>query len=524
MAGLRQRLAGVGLRLRNRHVAVDIREDALYWALSTPRRDGLRLHSWGRLPHTPGESIVDLLARLAGERFARGARFEIALRSADLKHRRLDVPPITRRESGKVARRRVEEFAREFSDDVVVDFVRRPGSPVDALWLCAAPTVVPIELQAVCDVLDASVHRMTSHHLALAQLARLLPPPPEGEVTALFDLDPDAGVCVFCDDKGWVFSRLIPLKFAGDRGARRDTGDAVPLAQPSDLADRIATELERTFRYLDSELRLGRVSRLLLSGDDPGLAGLATQLVPTLQTEVALLSEAIEHGPAANLEPGAATAVGAALAWDAQGGNLLPGQARMRRRQHETRRRMLTAAIATATTVALLGGATFLQARWLGRQLAELEESWHATTVQRGRAGESQRARQYAATTSAALAEFDQPAPPWTGLVETLGRLAPPNLAVSALTVVRAEEGWRLELSIEARADNLSDAVATVADFARELGDCPLVAVSEVSREGSRQVEAPGDTRTLVRFRVLGQLAQEDRSARTASPGGRQHG
>ena len=142
MAGLRQRLAGVGLRLRNRHVAVDIREDALYWALSTRRRDGLRLHSWGRLPHTPGESIVDLLARLAGERFARGARFEIALRSADLKHRRLDVPPITRRESGKVARRRVEEFAREFSDDVVVDFVRRPGSPVDALWLCAAPTVV----------------------------------------------------------------------------------------------------------------------------------------------------------------------------------------------------------------------------------------------------------------------------------------------------------------------------------------------------------------------------------------------
>ncbi len=518
-----------GLRLRSGRLCLDARREAVYWATASRGVAGEpRLRGWGRFPREPDEPLARVVARLAASGALSGATPEAALGSADLEHRRLALPALGAREAAAVGARRAAELARELPAQAVAGFARAPGRGPRPLWLCAAPLALATDLQERWRDAGLELARIASQHLALGQLARLLPASPDASLTGIVDFEAEHATCVVADARGWLFSRQIPLKFAGEK--RLQGGDPSPAEEEPEeegftQAERITTELARTLRYVQSILALGSVGRIVLTGEVAGLRELAATLGVNLELPCALLGEAIAAGPAAGADPGAAVAIGLALS-PPDAGNLLPERAR-RQRQVRVLHGRLRLALAAALALCALAGAGFAARRaGLRAELERVEGEWRAAAGERTELSRTREERARAATLATALAALDRPQPPVADALEVLGRLAPASTWIERLSLEERDGAWRAVLLVEGLGESVSAAAAAVSALARALDESPLFAVDRVERQPlPREVRGAGEPAgERVRFRLEARLAPLEASGRAVDPRGAGHG
>ncbi|MCA9512375.1 MAG: hypothetical protein KC560_16820, partial [Myxococcales bacterium] len=302
------------------HLCLEVRDEAVYWALAKATRAGMRPVDWGRidLDEAARGDRDAFLAALAASGAGGYADVEIALRSPRLATERLDLPPLSRAEARAVAARRLGELAARIDADAASAFSVASGRD-GALhaWLTAVPRIESAACHATWQDRGFSLTRIQSRHLALGQLVHHLDHEfAEGELVAIFDLEAKSGTCVVADRAGWVFSREVPLRFMGRsvhartepevedrphavepsaelRLAPLDGDDDAPsglelatplgassahtgdggderddaLAEVAMQTERLATELRRTFRYVQGQLDARPVARVFLSGE-----------------------------------------------------------------------------------------------------------------------------------------------------------------------------------------------------------------------------------------------------------------
>lgn len=505
---------------RAEHLCVDVRERALYWVRASASGSGLVPRASGVVPLDPGRERDEQLRALFASGFGAGMRLELALDCPVLLER-ADLPAMSAREALAVARRRLGGQGPGDHEPHAV-FLRSRGGGEAPVWRFIAQAVErDIELER-WRALGADPHRLSSRHAAIANLARLVGVP-EGRTLAFFDLGTESGLVVIADAHGWLFSREVPLRFMGDRlvRARDDEANAEPMHPPSADADgeldplelaslqseRVDTELRRTMQYVQSELRIDPVARVILTGEIPELPQVARALAVALPVPVALLGDAIASGPLAGGDPGAAVAMGLALAIDAEAGNLLPPAVLAARARRRTRRRLATALAASGLVAGALLGAGALRVQAMRSEAARLASAWSLAAPMRERVESALAARRRAAGVEAAHAAIDGREPAWSALLETLARTAPNAFAVHRLSMRREEEAWGLELVVEARAPTMAEAAGAVAEFSEALGRSPFVRVGPARREELPAGRDVTDEVARVGFRIDGRVA-----------------
>jgi len=511
----------IGTLFRARHLAIDLCERGIVWALATEGFSGFVLRKWGWFDRTPGQDDASLLSAFAATPLGRAARLEVSLDSNSVGLKRVELPPVNRRELDSIAMRRLSEFARESDEATVADYGRSRMRDSRQAWLSTLGVTEARECQETWTELGPSIHRVTPRPIALGYLASLMPPPAEGELNAVCEVKRGRGLAVLVDEEGWVFSRSISFKFAGDRMMRVANDDGIELAGDdqsrdgvhSDLA-RIVTELERTFRYAQGELGLGAVSRIVLSGDLPELEPLAEELRKHLKLEVSIFGEAFEDGPAAGADPAASTAIALCLAPGRRGSNLLPGQARERLRALAQRKALVAALVTSLGAIAVATSVGAVQVYRLEDRAEQLARQWEAGAEERSADERDRRSRGQARHLRETMATIERSEPPWPTLFDVMGRLAPPDLSVAELDAEYRHGVWEYAMEVDAVGDSMSEAVEHVADFSRVLGDTPLFTVKEVRRV---RTSAPNPDleqgEVGVRFHLTGQVAVLAREA-----------
>lgn len=472
------RIPGPGLIPRR--VAIEVRPNELLWAESVWRPGGPRLRAIGREVRGAGEKPEELLRRFSGQSWLSGAELAVALRHPELTVRRLDLPTLSDRDARRVAERRALELAEEALEPVTYGCLLASGKRPRPAWLVACPEQFVTFAERRWRSQGVAFSHFGSTHIALGTLTRAFAAPGEDQLRAFLDIGADHAVCVVADAEGWVFSREIPVKLT--RGN--------PDADAADPVERLATELRRTFHYVDVELRTGLVVELILSGTRDALDDLAIELAEKLQLPVEPLGTAIGKGPAAGSDPAFATVVGLALTTRAGGANLLPPQARRATESARVRRQLVLATVATTALLVFV----VLRFGWQFSSLSELgvslEDEWRTTTAHRV-AAEKQWGQQRRANEAADVAASLRPEKPaWSWALGTLGVLLPEDAFVSAVSGRRVDDVWTASLQLEFQGDDLGSAAEAGARFARRLEESPLWSVLEVARAKAPRQDA----------------------------------
>jgi hypothetical protein len=498
------------------HICVDVRQRAVYWVLAEPAGSGLSPARCGAIPIDEGGGLEEALGALA--RVVGRSRLEVVVDAPGLVQRREPLPAMSRRDAARVAERRRAEVEAEVRGSASFAWSRGSTREAGPLWLFGAPE------DAAGAALDAweergfEVHRLSARHFALGSLARLLPPPPEDSLFAIFDLEASRGTCVVCDADGWAFSREVQLRFMGDRMLRKqalvarppepppsleggldwevdeepsglelaapsddEPGELDPLETVAEQAERLGTELRRTFTYVQGQLGLGRVGRVYLSGEAGDLRGLTPAVSGFLGMPVEVLVDALPRGPLRGAAPGATVAIGLAASPDRRGGNLVPESTRWRRACSQARSRLATAAASALALLVVLGGFRTVQALQLHHELTVSAERWQAEAGIREEMASAHLARERVGALRALRGEIEAE-PPWAVLLDVLGRLEPAESYVAKLRAKRGEQGWQLELVVDGRGPGVVEAARSISELARQLDASPLADVSSVER------------------------------------------
>ena len=483
-----------------RRVGVDVREGALYWAEAGGAGAGRTLRRSGRIA-IEGDDLaraVGALQRAVGRR----ASFCTALRHGDLRHERLALPAMPQRDLRRIGRRRSAEFSADFGEDGV-SATLLPRAPGEPLWMVAAPASVSRAGYEGWRDAGLAVRASHSHHLALAELARFVRDRDPEQLCAILDVSERAATCVIADAAGWVFSREIPLKFAGERMLREESPDEFeldPLEDGVNHAERLHTELVRTFHYVQSQLVLGTVTRVVLCGDDPELYALSTVLGTNLELPVEVFEQAVDL-PLPDADP-AASAVAVGLALAPVQGNLLPPD--LKARTHAARvRRHLSAGLVGAILLAVaLGAFLFSHTAQLRAELASLQAQWEADAERRDALLVAKQMRSDAAAIEAFWRELAPEQPRTSAALRTLGAALPPALHVEHLRVERRDDRWQASLVVAADGGG-TEAADAVSRWSQRLSASPLFAVRHLTRASS----AARDAGEALRFQVRAELA-----------------
>jgi hypothetical protein len=497
------------------HLSFDVGEEHIFWARSKPARGGLKLLEWGRIEI--GSSGADeTLREIAGMPWVRAVRVEVPIRSPSLRHRRISLPVLTPAQAYKIGRRRVAEFLSEQSEDCVGSFMRIRRKGPYPIWLVATPATAPDLFERRWRALGFEVYRLSSEPLALGNLARLLPPNPPGQLTAIFDLHLDGGDCVICDDQGWLFNRVIAVRAGRARSPAEAGGPSSRIANSADdespleaaMTERLGTELQRTVRYVERELQLGSVTRVALAGDLPGLELLAVALRRSLDVTIAPIGELCAEGPGRGLDPAAARAVGLATAPDRRGCSLLPPASKLRQSLRGARTQ-LRAALCAVLVLGLGALSTstvrFYTAR---RDVAEMSERMGSDEQRLAIIAETARERAAARALFEGLGTLRRAEPPWQALLQVLGASVPPDVALEELHVERpaGAPGWQASLLMEARGASVADAAQSVSELGERLRSVPFLAAPVAERDATRQT-IQEDQRARVFFQLRAPLA-----------------
>jgi len=541
-------------RLRTPHLCLDVRAEAIYWASANAGWHGLEPVAWGRIARDGARSVDEQLAELAAQGIGREHRCETGVRSAGAQHERASLPALSGGELRAVVRRRAEDFAARAGDTLSAASLCARGEHGAALWLVGVEESESEREREEWLRRGIPLARLQSRHLALGQLVRCLPPLADGEVVAIFDIEPETGTCVLADREGWIFSREVPLRFMGRSTAARSApsapppaplpddpslrvldeasfgdSDAAPLpTQPTaeeeerdpleDLAiqaERLATELRRTFRYVEGRIGAQPVSRVVLAGEITELIDLG----PGLSEQLGLPVDVLANGEGDDARPvgGAAVVLGMACAPSANDGNLLalPVQRALAARRL---RRRLQRGLAVASLSAAAGAAAIaLQAGSLLLRVDSLERTWAAEADARERVAAGKAAAQRASEVERAFAQLDAPQPRAAALLRALALQVPDEAAVQRLQIARDEQGIALEMTLDASGATIASAAQSVSDFARDLAQAPFARVDVVEPEAESGPAPEPNAVPRVRFRVAGRLAAVTPSSAAAA-------
>ena len=522
--------------MRPTQLSVDTCGRTLHWVRS---RDG-RVIDWGsiELSHETGEASARAERPAA---LPRGA-VRAALDAPGMILRRENLPAVKPAEAAKIAERRSADLLESHDEEACFAWLHAASNRPSPLWLCAAPAATTRDADERWSRRGIDVQLLASRHIALGNLVHALPPQDEDGITAILDLDPGGGTCVLSDAQGWVFSREFPLHdFTDEDPVGRDEdevqdendgedgedgqdeaersleleGDA-PGEEASDVLAqqifdiwpmRLATELRRTFRYVEGELGLGRVTRICVAGSSPRIHEICPLLANRLEMPALAFDESIVEGHDRGMPSGAAVALGLALWPSASGGNLLP-PARIAALEHVAARRHLSVALgAVSVVLALAAGAFLFHNTNLGARVTAVASEFEAAGPARERMARHQELRARGTKLDSALAQIDDSLPALSALLTVLARATPDDVHVERLRVARAAGGWTLLLEIEASAANVAEAAQAVSSLVEDLKRTSLVELESVEQDNLPRAGAALGGRTHIRFRLVGRLA-----------------
>ena len=452
------------------HFAIDLRGPTLLWAKSRWTLRGWRLVGWGREERASGESVNDFVERVVADCGVRGALVSVSVRHPDLKIQRLELPGLSERDARSVALRKLGEMRESFDEPVNAALVMGPKGETRAAWLMAVPAEFAEFSEQQWTSLGLSVGRIDSLHIAVGALTRLFEAPGERQLRAFLDFGPVHATCVLADHQGWVFSRDLSLKMTGDP------------ASAADANARIATELRRTFHYVDGEMGLGRVQELVVSGDRKDLDPLVADLEGRLSIPTKLLGDAVEEGSAQGADPRAAVVIGLTLTTDLGGGSLLPRTAqRLRSAKRITLR--LAASAAVLTLFVISGAARFASNHWmLGGERERLEQEWLDNEESRLRVERDAGAHRLGAAIERTADAVFAPRPDWLESIEAVGMLLPQNSVLKSWNSEYRDQRFSGGLELDFTSADFAEATEAISQFRSALAEAPHWRVVDVER------------------------------------------
>ncbi len=521
------------IELRSPHLCLEVREEGIYWASAEATRSGLEPVAWGCIARDPARNVDEQIAELAARGLGRDVRCEAGLRAAGGLHERTLLRSLSGSEVRSVARRRVAEFAERIGDSACTAWLQSRHKGAATLWLAGVDGGESEESRETWLRRGFQLSRLQSRHLALGQLTRCLPALGEKEIVAIFDIEPETGTCVLADRNGWLFSREVPLRFMGRAVEARHepaeesvfedgpsglqlAGEAKPVQNEEDVdplediavqAERLATELRRTFRYVEGQLGSAPVTRVILAGEITELIDLSPGLSEHLGLPVEVLAESAEGGEPGRPVGGAAVVLGMACAPDRTGGNLLAEPVQRGMADRRMRAYLLRGLAASALLMVAGGLAAALQSGSLRYRLVELDAVWSAAEAMRTRLAANKQSSERARALEEALTALDAPMPSPAALLRTLAHEMPDADALQRLHLEPDADGFALALTVEAGGETMAQAAQAVSDLARDLAASPFVRIDHVEREASASPPAQLDADPRIRFRLEGRLA-----------------
>jgi hypothetical protein len=535
------------IQLRRAHLCLEVRDETIYWASARASRRGLEPVAWGGLARDPSLSLREQISALRAHGPGLEQRCEAGLRAAGALHERVLLPPLSQAEAGAVARRRAGALAARMSPSACTAWLRSAGGGDSTLWLAGVEEAESERCREGWLEHGVVLDRLQSRHLALGQLTRCLPPLAEGEVVAIFDIEPETGTCVLADRNGWLFGREVPLRFMGRSVVARQE-PAPPAAEPEPTtgepsgielaretrhdaeedeldpledialqAERLATELRRTFRYVEGQLGCAPVARVVLAGEITELIDLRPGLREHLGLPVEILAASADRDGEGRPIGGAAVVLGMACAPHASGGNLLAEPVRRELSERRTRRWLLRWLVASSALLLISGVATLLYDGALTRRLAALEAAWETAAPERARIAANRRAGERSRALEDALVAFDAPLPRPSALLRALAHALPDEAVLQRLRLTPDEDGVALALTVEAGGPTVAAAARSVSDLVGHLTAAPFLRIDRVEREDSAAAApAAGDVR--IRFRLEGRLASIEACGEERAP------
>jgi hypothetical protein len=431
---------------------------------------------------------------------------DVILRGAEVRTVRISLQDVTPAQARRVAARRKREIeAEDPTQGILASTLVLSERGSSAVWVVSSHREVCEALNFDLGLRGLTVDRLVPHALALGAMNRLLPPARSKGLTAIVWLDSQVGSCIIADRLGWVFDRDISLKYAGDRILRREEDTASGHDEDEQNVERLATELQRTFTYVERELNLGDVVRVRLCGTIEGIDELGRALGKTLRMEVRSISER----PKSKKETARPTEVGAAVGaamlprW-AAAANLLPPDAQIARRAIRLRR-PLVAAVVVAAFVTLAAGATgFVKYRTVRTEVervralaARWDEERDAFKAQIEIGARADRIRR-------AYGTLNRSEPPWGSMLQVLGAVLPAPLVVQQLEVHRDPSGWKMEVTLEGQAFRQADIAEAVGKLRDALQEHDLFRIIVLEAQGPPQ---PGPEGSLARYRLMAWVA-----------------
>ncbi|MFQ5697584.1 MAG: hypothetical protein ACE5IL_04780 [Myxococcota bacterium] len=490
------------IRLLPRRVVLDPLPHAVAWARAVVGPFQSRVEAYGLDPVEDGETALAVAAR----RFAREGQpgaVHMVERAGETKLDRLDLPGTRPREARAVLERRCSPPASGSEQGVAASIGARAFAAGDSVvWLATSEVGTEQALEGELEAVGLPVERVVSHVFALGALGRVAVDPAES-LSALLWIEAGAAHCVIVDRLGWKFSREIPLKYAGDRMLRRD-GSAPSEWQEEEhrQAERLATELQRTLLYVEGQLKLGEVSRLVLCGHAAPLEGVWRVLAANLQLPVTTLSDLLSGWPRP-VAPELAAVLGIATLPASAVPNALSlesQRARSRVRTHRMLRRGAALSVAASLALLTLVGARYLAERSDARSVAA---RWLASQPQLTGLEEAEARDDRGEALARARAQLDSPEPLWSGVLEVMGRLAPPDVYLEELSIAHGDQGWSLRAIVRSQAPSTSRAIASLLRYREALASTGWIRLRSVEPESG----PAGITEGAVRYRFQGRLA-----------------
>ena len=413
---------------------------------------------------------------------ARGLERRAAVAAWGLRssHLALLLPPAEPEDLEAVARREARTApggipAGPVADAVVIGGLREDGRR-EVGYVAVAAEELRTRLQPLVDAgfkIESALTPAMAHAAIVRQRRSLLP----DAVVAVLSVNARSTALTVLRGGVVLFARELPW------GAETHDDDrAAGTTAAHAMAVRLAAELRRSFVYVRHSHAV-EIGRVLLCGDAPDMRSLTAPLMSELSLDVEILDVADDVDLSELLEPSdpfrsRITAWQTALAIaadDPPPAGLEPREAEPGAARSSWLRRLATAAAIGLVIVAAgwglvghLAGRAATDAQRLRRAVAALEPELQ-------RQDEARRQGMLAVARGAAMTAFASQGPRLARVLETLGRAAPPEVALGSLVVEPATGSWHVTIEGQAEGSDAASAQAALNGFLKALDSSPLL-------------------------------------------------
>ena len=465
------------LRLGTRRVALDLLPDTLIWLSARDSASGTAIEAGERRSRPTQTAEIGKLLHGTAVMSQPRPQLDVVLPGhVPVQIQRLELSGVGRWEGQRVARRKLSALRADDPDgQLEVASLARVGGSGCIVWLFSAPARACHEIHAELRRAGLRPARLIPREFAIAALSSALSPLESG-LDAFLWMEEELARCVVADREGWVFSRDIPLQPARSWPAETAGLEALPDAEPGMDLDWLATELERTCRYVEREVASESIRRLTLCGSPEGFPRLDQVLVQRLAIPVSTLGERSSSSPTLELRPLEAAAVGMCLLGRrVSEANLLPTRIRSVHDEQRARGRLVHALAVLAVCVALALGVGGIRYRNVATELDTAAHEFDSLSAERVAFAQAYEEAARIARLRELHTLLDRPEPPWGTLLDLLGRVAPEDLYVQRVEAWQDGTDWRLRLNVVIEAPYASESAARLEEYRARLLDLGLV-------------------------------------------------